>query len=309
MCVDNNSGPTHSKAGLHLLRVQNITTALSATTTTSTASAAVAEGLNNKSAEMYFREAVIRRSQYDASLLEYERITALQKTRIRIEDHASTNFQASVLQPRKVAGPYASSSNSASAAVGVGGESAHTNVSSSSGSSGTMVNDDAEDRQAAKRPRLSDSNETAPVPPISTSTSTSVGGGAAAATTGGAEKVVVAEVEEELEFDLEDLVGGPIPTASSSRFANITTKPTTTAASQSNNSNNSHVYSSGSSSYGNSNNSNIAGVRGVANVKTEVNVNSSSNSALGSGGVKVKVEGGTTAKKVGMKPRPKFVIS
>jgi hypothetical protein len=271
---------THSKAGLHLLRVANITAALhpsAAPANGSAGSAGSATAERAHRAETHFREAVIRRSQYDATLLEYERITALQQTRMRIEDQVSTNFQASVLQPRKSVVISTTTGSSAAGGEGAGTE---------------------ESVQANKRIRT---ETAAPVVPVQETAP------AATVVATAAVKVEAAEAaDESFDFDLEELVGGKVATAASSKYANLQTTG----------------GSSGGGATSSNGNGNHSSAGGAAHVRAEVH-----HGASAVGGAQVTVPGtaaaaaaagvgesaaapaGAGAKKVGMKPRPKFVIS
>ena len=279
--TNSNSEAVVLRAGQHLLRVNNIATALHAaqynnttssvnsttdgsisTTSTDNNTATLA---HSKAAELLFREAVIRRSQYDASLLEYERVTSLQNTRMRIEDQASTNFQASVLQLGKHKNnPSSSSTNS----VKVEGSSAVSEKRPFAAEETTSSGDHAAKRVKTE-PTSSAANNTSAVGITPEDSSAS----------------------DFADFDLEDLVGGPVASANASKYANIKTVSTTT------NTNGSRpvvpkIATTSSSSNGN-------------------HTNSSNNN-----GITIKQEGegssaqsATETKKVGSRPRPKFVIS
>ena len=264
------------RAGQHLLRVNNIATALHAaqntansansttdsSISTTTIDDSTATVVHSKAAELLLREAVIRRSQYDASLLEYERVTSLQNTRMRIEDQASTNFQASVLQLGKHKNNPSSSTNS----VKVEGSSGVSEKRSFAAEEATSSGD-----HAAKRIKTE--------PTFSATNNTSAVG------------VTPEDSSDFADFDLEDLVGGPVASANASKYANIKTVATTT---------------------------NTSGSRPV--VPKVVTTSSSSNgnhiNSNNSNGVTIKQEGegssahsATETKKVGSRPRPKFVIS
>lgn len=181
----------------------------------------------------------MRRSQYDAALLEYERIVALQNTRMRIEDTISTNMQASVLQ--------------------LGRKNAVGNGSSSSDvwAAGENNSTDSTKRQRVESvPAVGNiTHHTVPVHSVAVSSELTL------------------DPQEALDIDLEELVGGPVTSVSESRYASIK-KPDSTARSS-------------------------PGLHGA-----------------GSSGARVKVEGSAASstaaaggKKLGMKPRPKIVIS
>ena len=264
------------RAGQHLLRVNNIATALHAAQNATNSANSTTDGsisttstdnitttlAHSKAAELLFREAVIRRSQYDASLLEYERVTSLQNTRMRIEDQASTNFQASVLQLGKHKNNPSSSTNSVKVEGSSGTSEKRFFAAGEATSSG---------EHAAKRIK------TEPTPSATNNASTV--------------SVSPEDTSDFADFDLEDLVGGPVASANASKYANIKTVATTT------NNNGSRpvvpkIATTSSSSNGNHvNSSNSNGVT----IKQEGEGSSSHNA--------------TETKKVGSRPRPKFVIS
>jgi hypothetical protein len=118
-----------------------------------------------------------------------------------------------------------------------------------------------------------------------------------------------ANLEESLDFDLEDLVGGPLVSASSSRFASIG------KSSGSNGAGGSNGYHASGASNGGFGGAGGAAVKaeprnsiGSAQVKLEPNTSTATppNGASAAPGTAAAAAG---AKKVGMKPRPKIVIA
>jgi hypothetical protein len=118
-----------------------------------------------------------------------------------------------------------------------------------------------------------------------------------------------ANLEESLDFDLEDLVGGPLVSASSSRFASIGRSNGTNGAGGANG-----YHTSGASNGGFSGAGGAAvkaeprNSMGSAQVKVEPNTSTATppNGASATPGTAAAAAG---AKKVGMKPRPKIVIA
>ena len=227
---------------MHLLRVHNITAALGIRSNNNSSSTP-AETSRHHAAESLFREAVVRRSQYDAALLEYERIVALQNTRMRIEDTISTNMQASVLQLGR-----------------------KTTAGNGNSSSDVWTASENNSTDSTKRQRVES------VPAVGNSTQHTVPVHSVAVPS-----ELTLDPQEALDIDLEELVGGPVTSVSESRYASIK-KPDSTAR-------------------------NSPGLRGAS-------------SSGSSSGVQVKVEGSAASstataggKKLGMKPRPKIVIS
>jgi hypothetical protein len=113
--------------------------------------------------------------------------------------------------------------------------------------------------------------------------------------------------EESLDFDLEDLVGGPLVSASSSRFASIGRSNGTNGAGGANG-----YHTSGASNGGFSGAGGAAvkaeprNSMGGAQVKVEPTTSTPPNGASAAPGTAAAAAG---AKKVGMKPRPKIVIA
>lgn len=251
------------RAGQHLLRVQNIAAALHRADTSSTCGveSKSADSIDsprdeiNRQAEILFREAVIRRSQYDASLQEYERLVSLQNTRMRIEDQISTNFQASVLQARKPAAT-----------------SAGVKTEDGDGAAG--------EAQASKRART-ESHPTA------------------AATASSAAVVAPAMEEESLDFDLEEFVGGPVATVDKSRYASVVPRAAN---------GHSTVRDNGASSLGSAQ---ILSQRSMSSASSDSNTGIAAGTGHASGvqSSAAATATGAAVKKVGMKPRPKIVIS
>jgi hypothetical protein len=117
-----------------------------------------------------------------------------------------------------------------------------------------------------------------------------------------------ANLEESLDFDLEDLVGGPLVSASSSRFASIGRSNGTTGAGGANG-----YHASSGASNGGFSGAGGAAVKaeprnsmGGAQVKVEPTTSTPPNGASAAPGTAAAAAG---AKKVGMKPRPKIVIA
>lgn len=302
------------RAGQYLLRVQNITAALHYTAPADASTAAIESkstdtpafppgaateqerAEDHRQAEILFREAVIRRSQYDAALQEYERVVGLQSTRMRIEDQVSTNFQASVLNARKPTSAAATPTASVKVEEGV--------------DHGAGAGAAVEGQLQSKRART----DGASVPTSANAASVSSFSSAKAASSSytsqsaAVSASAVEEAEEEmLDFDLEELVGGPVTSADKSKYANL---------SRASNGNNASSVRDNGVIVGNGNGraGHIASQRSTSHAQ---HLEGSSSGAIagpsagGAGAASVSGAGAAapSSKKVGMKPRPKIVIS
>jgi hypothetical protein len=115
-------------------------------------------------------------------------------------------------------------------------------------------------------------------------------------------------LEESLDFDLEDLVGGPLVSASSSRFASIGRSNGSNGAGGANGYHASGASSGGFGGAGAVVKTELRNSMVSAQVKVEPNTSTATppNGVSAAQGAAAAAAG---AKKVGMKPRPKIVIA
>jgi hypothetical protein len=119
---------------------------------------------------------------------------------MRIEDQVSTNFQASVLQPRK---PGVTSANSTTVTATASADGAVSAVE------GTV--------QASKKARTEQ-------PALLAAPAQKIGAAAHTVKVESAQvkaEAVAEAVDESFDFDLEELVGGKVASAATSRYANL----------------------------------------------------------------------------------------
>jgi len=176
------------------------------------------------------RSALVRRSQYDAALFEYERVSGLQATRLRIEELATSTLHESALR---------SGINNS----GSGINSSNQDVLSA-GKLSTSEEKET-DGPALKRSRLVEQGNRGNQNNMGVTKVASAGPADAAAAVSSQlpmEQVVEEEVQQETteqpqepiqeenedmdEFDLEDLVGGPVASAASSRYDRLSVEET-----------------------------------------------------------------------------------
>jgi hypothetical protein len=285
----------------------------------------------HREAGTLIQDATIRRSQYDAKLREYERVSALQATRMRIEDQASTNMQASVLLGHAAA----------SASAGGGSNSSGTGSSGVGGSGGGGAS--VAQLPVTKRPRTETASVSSVVKVESASDVAAPSAPSApSAVSGGNDNIA----DFDLDIDLEELVGGPIASASENRFADLkavrapkTAAPasapapapagvargtgtgggaagvaaaggvaTAAGGSSSSGASTAGVGSSGGSTGSNGGSLSHSTVGGSGGSSSGTTTGAGSDAARAPSATAAEEGQGQGNKKVGMKPRPKFVV-